>query len=146
LSRLRAAVAVSVLAATAVACGGGGGGPEVTVQLTDYEITANPIRVGAGEIDFAVRNDGGIAHELAVVRTDLAPAAVPTHLDGTADESAPGVRVVDRLQLGPAATGDLTVELRAGRYVLACNLAPDPAQGTPAHYSQRMYSAFEVTR
>lgn len=142
----RLAVLLLVAVAVTAACGGGSDATTVDVQLTDYEITANRVEVPAGATKFAVRNDGGIAHELAVVRTDTAVGELPTHPDGTADEDASGVDVLDRIQLGPGATGDLELDLVAGAYALVCNLAPDEAQGTPAHYAQRMYAPFTVTR
>lgn len=142
--RSRAALVLAG-AAIVAACSGGSDATTVDVQLTDYEITANRASVPAGETKLAVRNDGRIAHELAVVRTDLEPGALPRHADGTADEDADGVDVLDRIQLGAGASGDLELDLDAGRYALVCNLPPDAAQSTPAHYERRMYAAFSVT-
>lgn len=143
----RARIVALLLAGTAVvaACSGGSDATTVDVQLTDYEITANPLSVPAGDTKFAVRNDGQIAHELAVVRTDLEPGALPHHDDGTADEDADGVDVLDRIQLGAGAAGDLELDLPRGDYALVCNLPPDGAQGTPAHYARRMFAGFSVT-
>jgi len=143
--RARGVAALVVGLAVLAACSGGSDATTVDVQLTDYEITANQASVPAGETKFAVRNDGGIAHELAVVRTDLEPGALPRHDDGTADEGASGVEVLDRIQLGPGAAGDLELDLARGGYALVCNLPPDAAQQTPAHYERRMYAAFSVT-
>lgn len=142
--RARAALVIAGVAVVA-ACSGGSDVTTVEVQLTDYEITANKVSVPAGETKLAVRNDGRIAHELAVVRTDLAPDALPRNPDGTADEGGAGVDVVDRIQLGPGASGDLELDLDAGSYALVCNLPPDAAQHTPAHYERRMYAGFSVT-
>jgi uncharacterized cupredoxin-like copper-binding protein len=149
--RWRPAAALLALAAvvglTAAACGGGdGGGTTVGVQLTDYEITPNRVSAPAGAVSFEVRNDGGIAHELAVVRTDLAPRALPTTADGRFDEHATGLEVLDRIELAPGKTGSLALDLKAGGYVLACNIAANAGQGTPAHYSRGMVAGFRVTQ
>ncbi len=144
-TRARVAGLLVVVGVVLAACGGGSDTKTVDVQLTDYEITANALSVPAGATDFAVRNDGGLQHEFAVVRTTLDAGALPTLPDGMADEHAAGVHVVDRLQLAPGATGDLEVDLQAGHYALVCNLPPDAAAGTPAHYARRMYANLEVT-
>jgi uncharacterized cupredoxin-like copper-binding protein len=143
--RARAIGALVAGAAVVAACSGGSDTTTVDVQLTDYEITANQASVPAGDTTFAVRNDGRIAHELAVVRTDVEPGALPRHPDGTADEDADGVEVLDRIQLGAGAAGDLELDLAPGGYALVCNLPPDATQNTPAHYERRMYAAFSVT-
>lgn len=125
-----------------VACGGGdddddgdGGATTTTVNATVREWSVEPevTSAPAGSVAFDVDNRGpALQHEFKVIRTELAPDALPV-VAGQVDESA--VEVV--FALDPFDSGRLgTTMLTAGSYVLICNL--------PAHYEQGMYAAFTV--
>ncbi len=106
--------------------------PTLSVELTDFAVTAVPGTVKAGRVVFAIRNRAAMAHELTVIRTDLAPNALP--IDGgkaTTDGKAGGVA---NISAGVSRT--LALELPAGRYVLICNV--------PGHYQLGMRTALTV--
>ena len=91
------------------------------------------VSASAGEITFAAQNLGSTPHELLVVRTDLAPDALPAN--GEVDET--DLEIVVRLsdiETGMSVAG--VVELEPGDYVLLCNV--------PGHYALGMSAAFTL--
>jgi uncharacterized cupredoxin-like copper-binding protein len=125
------------------ACGGGGGG---TVQVTLQEFSVIPAQesVSAGEVTFEVENTGPEdVHEFVVIKTDLAPDALPTDENGAVEEEGEGMEVIDEIEDIPVGeTQTLTVDLDAGNYVLICNIFDEEEQ--EAHYSMGMRTAFTV--
>jgi len=110
----------------------------VQVQLQQYSVTADPTSAAAGDVDFVASNTGSVNHELVIIRTDLAPGALPVVGDEV-DESGAGVQLIDEIEPFPAGTQETkSVNLTAGKYVLICNL--------PGHYQAGMRTAFTVTQ
>lgn len=107
------------------------------VQLAEYAVTSTPSAVGAGSVEFTARNAGTIAHELVVIRTELAEDQLPVS-EGTVDENAEGIEVIGEIEEFDAG-GERTAsfELSAGNYVLICNV--------PGHYQLGMRTRFRVT-
>ena len=111
---------------------------QVTVDVTlgpGFILSATPSGVDGGSTIFSVTNPDLIAHNLRVIKTDLAPESLPIS-GSTVDEAQ--VNVV-------TSTGDLSgggseitaaVTLEAGAYVLICNL--------PNHYASGQFIAFKV--
>ena len=117
--RVRALV-IGVLVVTS-ACGGAPESseqPTLTVELTDYALSAAPGTVPAGHVVFAVRNRSSMAHELPVLRTDLAPNALPME-NGKAKEDGKAGGLPN---IAGGVSRKLVLELPAGRYVLICNV------------------------
>jgi hypothetical protein len=116
----------------------------VEVSLTDYGVSAQPPEVPAGATELVVANDGRIWHELAVVRFDGDPGALPLDQFGGADETRiPEEAIVGKVREFLAGTTcRATFDLEPGRYALICNLVDD---GSNPHYSQGMYTGFTVT-
>lgn len=154
---LGTAFAMVVLAVAAVACsnddedGGGeatatqpaGEATTVEVKLTEYIVSPKPEAVPAGSVTFNASNIGGEEHQLYVIRTDLAPDALPAADDGSVDEAGEGIEVLDEIEeLAAQTEASLTIDLSAGNYVLICNIVT--AEGT-SHYQEGMYTSFEVT-
>ncbi|MBI4260161.1 MAG: hypothetical protein HY658_06305 [Actinobacteria bacterium] len=84
----------------------------------------------AGEVTFEVHNDGTVPHELVVVKSDLAPGALPV-AGGAVDEAQVEViGEVEEFEAGTIETG--TFQLDAGSYVLFCNIAGHYEQGMSA--------------
>lgn len=135
--RLLAAAAVLLLAA--VACGNGeepGGGNTVNAQLADFSITTDVSSVAPGSVTFVAKNNGPSEHEVVVLRTDLAPDALPVE-GGAVDEKAPGMQAIGEIEeFGAGGTESAALDLTAGNYVLICNI--------PAHYEAGMAVALEV--
>jgi len=136
--RHRSSILLGAILLLAAACGGsatsGGNASDVSVTLKDFAISANPSSADAGTITFDITNDGPSTHEFAVVRSDLAQAALPVE-GGEIPEDK--IDVVDEAEdIAPSTSTSLTVQLSAGTYVLICNL--------PGHYQLGMHSAFTV--
>ena len=97
-------------------------GEPLAVSLSDFMIEPARTTEVAGAVTFAVHNDGGVEHEFLVVRTDLAPDALPLAA-GEVDESQ--VEVVARIEpFGSGETRSLTVDLTPSTYLLLCNVSP----------------------
>jgi uncharacterized cupredoxin-like copper-binding protein len=145
-ARLRAlsVVAVIALAAGGAACGGGGKTVNVTVR--EFEVAPAQNSVEAGEVTFKVTNEGpDDTHEFVVIKTDLAPDALPTDENGAVEETGAGIEVVDEIEdIAVGQSPSVTINnLEAGSYVLICNIWDEEEQ--EAHYSQGMRTAFTVT-
>jgi uncharacterized cupredoxin-like copper-binding protein len=146
LARIGSLAAVAVLA---VACSSSSSSPaassagspaagatDVSAALSEFKIDLGANSAAAGSVSFDLKNDGTTTHEFVVFRTDLAPDKLPLSEDGTeVDEEGEGITAVDEVEdLEPGTTGNLTVDLPAGHYVLICNL--------PAHYTSGMHAEF----
>ena len=80
-------------------------------------------------------------HEFVVIRTDLAPDALPTNDDGSVNEDGDGIEVIDEVEeLEVGDSDDLTVSLEPGAYVLICNIV----ESDESHYQFGMRTAFTV--
>ena len=119
------------------------GDDSVGVQLAEFTLTPDRTTVGAGAITFNVQNGGSFPHELLVIRTDLAPDALPTAGEGQADEAQVTVVGEVRPPVDGGSSGSVTLNLGAGNYVLICNVFND--QFPPGHYGRGMSAAFTVT-
>lgn len=134
-----AAVVILALAFVATACGGSkeSGGGTVSVQLKEWVVSPTPVSIKAGTVTFAATNAGTTAHELVIVKTDLALDALPMK-DNAVDEEAPGLQKIGEIEeVEPGKTESETFTLAAGSYVLMCNL--------PTHYQQGMRAWLTVT-
>lgn len=127
----------------AVACGGGAA-TTVSVTLQEWSVIPAQTSAPAGSVTFEVENTGPEdTHEFVVIRTDLAPDALPTDETGAVTEEGEGMEVVDEIE--DVAVGDtptLTVDLDAGNYVLICNIYDEAEQ--ESHYQMGMRTAFTV--
>ena len=146
---------MAVLAIAAVACGDdddddsdGGNGDTVgssvvNLDLFEYQIVPDLDAVAAGSVTFNASNVGGATHELVIVRTDLAPDALPVGEDGAVDESGEGIAVVGRIEeFAAQSDASVTVDLEAGSYVLICNIVEGAAI---SHYEEGMHRAFTIS-
>lgn len=148
---LFAGAAVALLALLAAACGddddddGGddGGGATVNVLLSEFVVEADPGSASAGDVTFAVTNEGEETHEFVILKTDLAEDALPTADDGSVDEEGEGVEVIDEIEdIEAGADGEVTANLEAGDYVLFCNIVEE--DNGESHYAEGMHTAFTV--
>ena len=129
-------VVVAVVAAVggAAALGATQMGPTVAVSMYDtpkFKMQA-PSSSKAGSITFVVHNKGKLSHEFIVVKTNLAPGKLPVK---GAVAKLTGVKGKIK-QFKPGTTKRLTLNLKAGKYVLLCNL--------PGHYKAGQYAGFKV--
>ena len=124
-----------------------GGGTTVNVTLTEWAVIPDKTSVPAGNVTFHVTNAGTqFQHELSVIKSDLALDALPADSTGRVDEEGGAgmtyIGEVSELDIG--ATGDVTLALTAGKYVLICNIVESGA-GHESHYNMGMRIAFTVT-
>jgi uncharacterized cupredoxin-like copper-binding protein len=142
------AAAFVALAATGCGDGGGGGGDgggtTVDVTLQEFSVIPSQDSAPAGSITFQVENTGpDDVHEFVVIKTDLAPEALPTDENGAVLEEGEGMEVIDEIEdIAVGETPSLTVELDAGSYALICNIFEEAEQ--EAHYTMGMRTAFTV--
>jgi len=141
--RIRVAVIGLPMVIGLVACGTS---TTVDVSLREFSIAPSVASVPAGTVTFEVTNDGpNDVHEFVVVRTDLAPDALPTDADGAVLEDGEGMEVIDEIEdLAVGASETLALTLEAGSYVLICNIVEVEEGETEAHYALGMRSAFTV--
>jgi uncharacterized cupredoxin-like copper-binding protein len=147
-------LAIGIVAALSLsACrGGGAAGGEGTVSVTLQEWAVIPAQssVEAGSVTFEVKNDGpDHPHELVVIRTDLAPNALPTTNEGAVDEEGQGIEIIGEIEeFPPGETRSGTFDLEPGSYALVCNVAGEEGGehggGGEVHYQMGMFAAFTV--
>lgn len=83
-----------VMSVGTAACGDGGGGT-VNVTLQEFAVILAESSVQAGAVTFEATNEGPAdPHELVVIKTDLAPDALPTNDVGLVDEEGEGIEVI----------------------------------------------------
>lgn len=147
MKRVNVLVAFSVASPIAIVAGcGDDGGETVDVVLSEFSVTPEKDSVDAGEVTFALDNQGGETHEFLVVEAESADD-LPVDADGAFDEEAFGEEnVVDEVEdLESGATEDLTVDLDAGDYVLLCNLVEEEDTGeVESHFVEGMHATFTV--
>jgi uncharacterized cupredoxin-like copper-binding protein len=100
-------------------------------------ITAQPATVKAGKVTFKVTNmSKDLIHEMIVAPLGKATTQLPYKTtDESVDEDAAGsLGEVEEREPGKA--GDLTVDLKPGKYILFCNV--------PGHYMAGMWTVLTV--
>jgi uncharacterized cupredoxin-like copper-binding protein len=122
-------------------------GATVTVTLTEWAVVLDKTSVPAGNVLFNVTNAGTqFKHEFVVIKTDLAPDALPADSTGRVDEEeGAGMTFIGELEeLEIGASGNVSLALTAGKYVLICNIV-ESGSGHESHYNQGMRVAFTVS-
>jgi len=93
----------------------------VPVVLDEWKLVPAQAAVRAGRVSFVVRNDGSMAHEFVVLRSDRRAGGLPVK-GGKAIETG---RRGELSQIASGASKRLVLRLQPGRYVLLCNLLAD---------------------
>ncbi len=108
-----------------------------TVQATEHEFAISlPVaEAPAGEVKFEVSNAGSVPHNFYVIKTDLAPDALPV-AGGKIDASKVDVVANTSADIAPGSSETVTANLAAGNYVVVCDV--------PGHYQLGMHAAFVV--
>ncbi len=99
----------------------------------EFSITPSRTTVPAGTVAFQVHNVGKLTHEMVVIRTDKKAAALALS-GGKASEAG---HVGETGDMSANATNTAKLKLKAGHYVLICNL--------PGHYVGGMRADFTVS-
>jgi len=112
------------------------GAAQVNVVVKSYVITPDTLVVPAGKVSFHVSDRDVIVHEMLVVHAQTKSFGLPY------DFSISRV-IEDQIQkpgevpdIQPNSSGDVTLDLPAGRYVLLCNLV--------GHYQAGMHTLIDV--
>lgn len=102
----------------------------VNVKLVSMEVSADKLSVAKGATKFVATNASKTdAHELAVLRVK-------------ADGSYENTGEIEPLATGKS--GEVTLDLPAGKYVLACLIVPGEAGSKVDHFQSGMKLDFEV--
>lgn len=104
----------------------------VTVRLKEWKVVPSARSVRAGKVTFVALNVGQLDHNLVVLRTEFAPGKLPVVGARAKEVGRVGKTPVFR----PSQTRRLTLTLKAGKYVLICNV--------PGHYKAGMLVGFRV--
>ena len=154
-SRLVVSLALPGLILGSAACGGkstpssAGKTTNLAVTLQEYAVIPAQASSPAGRFNFTVENKGPMHdHEFVVIRTDLAPDALPTKPDGSVEEGGAGIiQVIGEIEeFSPGKTETTTMALAAGKYVFVCNVVDTHmSETTLVHYKLGMRTAFTVT-
>jgi uncharacterized cupredoxin-like copper-binding protein len=96
-------------------------------------MTVTPASAPAGRVTFTVKNNGTVIHEMVILKTDTPYDQLPVVKDKVNESSSVG-EVAD---IGKGKTKSGTFKLKAGNYVLVCNIAK--------HYGLGMRAPFKVT-
>ncbi len=112
-------------------------GHAVNATESEFKIETDTTSIGSGSETFTVTNHGTVAHEFVIVRTDLAPDALPRDGSGGVDEEAEGTTHITEVEdVAPGSSTSLTANLAPGRYVVFCNV--------PGHYAGGMHASLTV--
>ncbi len=116
----------------------------VNVVLNEWDIVPDKTTVSAGPITFKVINVGpSDVHEIAVVKTDLAPADFPVDDNGNVDENSSDLNIIGEIEdIAVGASAKATFDLEPGNYVLICNIWD--AGEKESHYAEGMFITFKV--
>ena len=129
--------ATGTATSAASGAGGGGGGTTVNVTETEFKIEADATSAPAGQVTFNIKNNGTIAHEFVVIKTDDDASALPV-ASGASEVDEEQLEVVDEKEdIAAGASVTLTVNLDAGHYALICNVE--------GHYPAGMHLDFTVS-
>ena len=125
------AAAMAVGAVGALAAGSQTSAKTAKVVVKEWTVTPSVKRVPAGSVTFVVTNTGKVGHELVVIKTNKAPKALPMKGSQASEAGAKG-----EVEVKSGQTKRLTLKLKAGKYVLICNL--------PGHYKAGQSAGFQV--
>ena len=118
------------------------GAKSVAVTLREWAVEPAEPAVAAGGVYFLATNAGALAHELVVIKTDLAPDALPEN-DGRVPED--DIDMIGEISpFSPGSKASTVLELEPGDYALICNVVETVNGERVSHYLNGMYTAFTV--
>ncbi|MBW4540079.1 MAG: hypothetical protein KME43_13180 [Myxacorys chilensis ATA2-1-KO14] len=111
----------------------------VEVVETEMAIKLSKTTVPQGPVQFVVKNQGKVPHEMVLLKTDLPLDQLPTKNDGKFDEQAKSVKEIIEIEEDELKSGgskSVSVPLSKGRYVVVCNVGK--------HFEKGMKTALTV--
>jgi hypothetical protein len=141
ITRIAALLPVALLVVVAASCGGGAkdvfddapDASKLAVRLSEYKIETRGNPTDA-VTRLVVQNTGTVTHDIKLVRTDLAPDALPKS-GADVDESKLDI-LAKKTDMKRRDKAELDVTLQPGSYVLFCNVS--------GHYQLGMHTGFKV--
>lgn len=116
---------------------------QVAVTLKEWSVDTDRATVPAGTAYFLATNAGGEAHEFVVIRTDLAPGALPQKNGKVPEDDVDMLGEIE--PFSPGSKASIALELEPGNYVLICNRTEVEKDGeVESHYLKGMHTAFTV--
>lgn len=148
MSLVAAACSSSTSGGAASASAAGGKASTVNVTLQEFAVIPDVASVPAGTVTFVAKNIGpDDVHEMVVIKTDLAPDALPVGADGVVDEEGAGIEPIGEVEdVEVNGSKQVALVLEPGKYVVICNiLQTEPDGSLESHYKVGMRTGFEVT-
>ena len=127
-----AVVIVMAVSACSAAPAETGETPALYLELSDFKIVSDHATVPAGHVVFGIRNRASMLHEVKIIKTDLAPDALPIDQAKAKEDG----KVAELLNIASGVSRKLVADLAPGKYVIICNVA--------GHYQLGMRVALEV--
>jgi uncharacterized cupredoxin-like copper-binding protein len=123
----------------------GGSGTTVNIVVSDTKGTDGPMTLvpdvtsaKAGSVTFTVKNTGTIEHEVVALKIDTPFDQLPVATSGSDKDKVDEATSVGEAEVKKGETKSFTVkDMKAGKYVLVCNIAK--------HYAMGMRAAFTVS-
>jgi uncharacterized cupredoxin-like copper-binding protein len=92
---------------------------QVTVTTTEFAFSPMEITTKPGKLKLTLVNDGKVEHEIVVLKTNQAAGAMKVS-GGRVSEST---SVGEVSETAAGATKSTTLDLKAGKYVIVCNIS-----------------------
>ncbi|MFQ4140683.1 cupredoxin domain-containing protein [Chlorogloeopsis sp. ULAP02] len=110
---------------------------QVTVKEMAFQLSKST--VPGGDVEFVVTNEGRLAHEMEVIKTDLPIDKLPLTNGDRLDTDKAGKKIgeIEADELKSDTTKTLKVNLIPGKYLIVCNL--------PGHFQAGMRTILTVT-
>lgn len=116
---------------------------QVDVMLSEWAIELSQQTVPAGKIYFLAENVGpDDPHEVAVVRSDAEPDALPTEEGRVPEDEIELIGEIHPFAVGTL--GSMVLDLEPGNYVLICNIAEMEQGELESHYELGMTTRLVV--
>jgi uncharacterized cupredoxin-like copper-binding protein len=109
-------------------------GSVIKADLSEWKIDT-PTHLKAGVYTYDISNTGAMEHEMLVMKTDLAPSALPLKNGDIDEEALPPIS--DGENIAPGKSQTRTIDLsKPGTYLFVCNI--------PGHFKAGMYTYVTV--
>lgn len=108
-------------------------GGAVTIKMGDYFFRPNNLTASAGKLKVTGPNGGSVEHELVLIKSDQAAGSFKVQSNDEVSEKGAVGEIAD---VEPGKTKSTNFNLKAGKYVMICNL--------PGHYANGMYGSLIV--